>query len=180
MKTTSFAFDGLMVLEYQAGNKKSLSILVNRHHNRLCRHSFRYTQDVEASKDIVQDAWRIIIKKINTLREPNSFSYWATRIVTRKSLDYINQRKKDQGNLKVLAESQTIAAREDPTGNERIHGLLKGIKALPDNQQMVLRLFYTEGYSLREITEILDISIGTAKSRLYHAREKLKKILKDK
>ncbi|MGB5782052.1 MAG: sigma-70 family RNA polymerase sigma factor, partial [Eudoraea sp.] len=54
------------------------------------------------------------------------------------------------------------------------------IKGLPRDQQVVLRLFYLEEYSLREISEILNKSEGTVKSRLYHAREKLKIILKNR
>ena len=180
MKTTRFVFDGLMVLEYQSGNAKSLSVLVNRHHNRLCRHSYRYTKDVEASKDIVQDSWRVIIKKLNTLKDPNSFSSWTTKIVTRKSLDYLNKLKTNQKHLKNYAENNPNRPEKENDGTKRTDQLLNAIKELPENQQMVLQLFYTEEYSLKEIAEILDISVGTTKSRLYHAREKLKKILKNK
>jgi RNA polymerase sigma-70 factor (ECF subfamily) len=54
------------------------------------------------------------------------------------------------------------------------------IKDLPQDQQVVLRLFYLEEYSLKEISEIVNKSAGTVKSRLYHAREKLKTILKNR
>ncbi|MEE9364686.1 MAG: sigma-70 family RNA polymerase sigma factor [Cellulophaga sp.] len=56
--------------------------------------------------------------------------------------------------------------------------LLDTIKELPDQQQLVLRLFYLNEYSLKEISEVLAISVGTVKSRLFHAREKLKSIFK--
>ncbi len=52
------------------------------------------------------------------------------------------------------------------------------IRVLPKDQQVVLRLFYTEEYSLKEISEILEISVGAVKSRLFHARERLKISLK--
>lgn len=52
------------------------------------------------------------------------------------------------------------------------------IRVLPKDQQVVLRLFYTEQYSLKEISEILEISVGAVKSRLFHARERLKISLK--
>ena len=54
------------------------------------------------------------------------------------------------------------------------------VKLLPEHHQMVINLFYVEDYSLKQISEILSISVGTAKSRLFHAREKLKTIIKDK
>lgn len=178
MKTTEYAFDGLMVLEYQSGNEKSLSILVKRHHNRLCRHAYRYTMDVDASKDIVQDAWGVIIKKLGTLKEPNTFNSWATKIVTRKSLDYLNKAKRVQKRTEEYVR-ESVVVYEGGDNKMEVTKLLKAIKELPKNQQMVLQLFYTEEYSLKEIADILEISVGTAKSRLFHAREKLKKLLKN-
>lgn len=179
MKTTEKVFDGLVVLEYQSGNKKSLSILVKRHHIRLCKHSYRYTYDFEVSKDIVQDSWKTIISKLYTLKDPNSFSSWATKIVTRKSLDHLNKLKRSKKNIEgIYNNSITNDVANDKEAE--IRKLLLAIKELPENQQMVLKLFYLEEYSLKEISGILDISVGTTKSRLFHAREKLKGILKKK
>jgi len=56
--------------------------------------------------------------------------------------------------------------------------LLKAIETLSKDKQNVLRLFYVEDYSLKEISVILNISLGTVKSRLFQAREKLKTIIK--
>nr|WP_299066719.1 RNA polymerase sigma factor [uncultured Allomuricauda sp.] len=179
MKTTEYAFDGLLVLEYQSGNRKSLSLLVKRHHVRLCKHSYRFTYDAEVSKDIVQDSWKIIISKLYTLKDPNSFSSWATRIVTRKSLDYLGKLKRNSKHIEGIHKNATMNEAENDRESE-IKKLHLAIKELPENQQMVLRLFYLEEYSLKEIESILEISVGTAKSRLFHAREKLKTILKDR
>lgn len=175
-------FDGLLVLQYRSGNKKALSLLVNRYHLRLCKHSYWYTHDIDASKDIVQDCWSIIIHKLGNLKDPDSFGSWATRIVTRKSLDYLNNSKKTQENLEAYSRiSNNDGNREHMENKESdISRLVISIRLLPSDQQRVLRLFYTEDYSLREIGHVLDISVGTVKSRLFHAREKLKTILKNK
>lgn len=177
MNDPSKIFDGLLVLQYRSGTKKALSLLVNKYHNRLCRHSYWYTHDLDASKDIVQDCWSTIIKKLDSLKDPNLFGSWAFRIVTRKSLDFASNRKKELGKLKEYGITKLVPDIEDDNKLE-VQKLLKGIQALPKEQQMVLRLFYMEGYSLKEMSEILAISMGTVKSRLFHAREKLKVILK--
>ncbi|SHG95151.1 RNA polymerase sigma factor [Flagellimonas flava] len=176
MKRTGYVFDGLMVLEYQSGNKKSLALLVKRHHKRLCHHAYRYTLDVDASQDIVQDSWGVIIKKLGTLRDPDSFSSWATRIVTRRALDYLNKAKRDKKHLETYEREFNFQDTLEGK-NLRLQRLLEAIKELPENQQTVLRLFYTQEYSLKEIANIMEISVGTTKSRLFHAREKLKKII---
>ncbi|MFK5974002.1 MAG: RNA polymerase sigma factor [Flavobacteriaceae bacterium] len=175
--TAKKVFDALLVLQYQAGDKKALALLVNRHHHSLCRHSYWYTHNLDISKDIVQDCWGIIIHKLSGLKDPNAFGSWAMRIVTRKTLDSLHKNTSHREKLKTYR----IEYGEDDGGEERkskIQKLQGAIPMLPNNQQLVLRLFYTEEYSLNEISGILEISVGTVKSRLFHAREKLKTILK--
>ncbi|MFK7814552.1 MAG: RNA polymerase sigma factor [Maribacter sp.] len=177
MTNPSKIFDGLLVLRYRSGEKKAFGILVSKYHKKLCKHSYWYTHDIEASKDIVQDCWSVIIKKLDSLKDPNLFGSWAFRIVTRKSLDFVNKRKRDLSKRQEYGMTNTFLFIEKENKPE-IQKLMKGIQDLSKEQQVVLRLFYTENYSLKEMSEILSISIGTVKSRLFHAREKLKIILK--
>lgn len=175
--TVQKVFDALLVLQCRSGNDKAFNFLVKRHHSRLCKHAYWYTHDIEASKDIVQDSWSVIIKKLGQLKDPNTFSSWAMRIVTRKSLDYLNRTKSNREKLITFHPEIDAAGIEDERAAQ-IKELQKAMLKLSDNQKITLRLFYTEEYSLREISTILDISEGTVKSRLFHAREKLKSILK--
>ena len=170
-------FDALLVLQYRSGNKKALGLLVKRHHHQMCRHSYSFTRDIDSSKDIVQDCWSIIINKIDFLKDPNVFGSWAMRIVTRKSLDFVNKRTRER------QEKNTLPIEDENSSEEKrtiFIELQKAIAGLPQDQQTVLRLFYTQEYSLKEIASILDVSVGTVKSRLFHAREKLKTVLKVK
>lgn len=175
--TVQKVFDALLVLQYRSGNEKALGLLVKRHHQKLCRHAYWYTHDIEVSKDIVQDCWGIIIAKIPMLKDPNTFGSWAMRIVTRKSLDFLNRTKSNREKLKGFRPDTGITDGDDErTAN--IEALQQAILKVSDSQRIVLRLFYTENYSLKEISTILEISEGTVKSRLFHVREKLKSILK--
>lgn len=174
--TPNKIFDALLVLQYQSGDKKALGMLVKRHHNRFCSHANWYLSDLDASKDVVQDCWGIIMNKLSNLRDPNSFSSWAMRIVTRKSIDNLRQNKTKREKLRQYQYTNLEVTYNEE--NTEIIKLRQAIKSLPNDQQIVLRLFYTQEYSLIEIAHILDISVGTVKSRLFHAREKLKTILK--
>ena len=60
------AFDGLLVLQSQNGDKKAFSILVKRWHLKFCKQAFWYVKDTDIAKDIAQDCWTIIVKRINT------------------------------------------------------------------------------------------------------------------
>jgi RNA polymerase sigma-70 factor (ECF subfamily) len=77
-----------------------------------------------------------------------------------------------------MCEQEIITFDENNDNLKLKTNLLVAIKKLPEHQQVVIKLFYVEDYSLKQISDILKISIGTAKSRLFHAREKLKETLK--
>ncbi len=177
---TKKVFDSLLVIQCQSGDKKSFTLLVKRWHIRLCKHAYRYTHDVEASKDIVQDSWQIIMKRIHSIKNPNSFGSWALTIVTRKSLDWLRKNKVESAQLTEYLDMNKESMVDDTVNtNETVIIILKkAIYQLPANHQIVLTLFYTEEYSIQEIANILHISVGTVKSRLFTAREKLKQILK--
>ncbi len=175
--TTEKVLDGLLVLQYKSGDKKALEVLVKKYHTKFCNHSYWYTKDIDAAKDVAQESWKSILRNIESLKDCNSFGSWAMRIVTRKSIDYVKKRQKElYRNNEYYSENRNGI--EANTKNEYLEKLKLGIEKLPENQQVVLRLFYTQEYSLQDISSILEISEGTVKSRLFHAREKLKKIIK--
>lgn len=171
-------FEGLLVLQYRSGNKKAFSLLVKRYNTKMCNHAYWFTYDKDIAKDIVQDSWGIILKKLPYLKKPNSFGSWAIQIVTRKSIDHLNKTSRVREKLKDYYEPIVDNDLDNKESDLiKVYGAIKG---LPQDQQIVLRLFYLEEYSLKEISEILNKSAGTVKSRLYHAREKLKTILKNR
>ncbi len=178
MQKLTGIFDGLLVLQYRGGDQKAMALLVKKHHSGLCRHAYWYTRDSEASRDIVQDSWRTIITKIGSLKDPNKFGSWAMTIVTRKSLDYLEKLKRQREQLKVTDRIEAVQDQEEnENGDERLRKLKLAMKQLSRDQQAVLRLFYLRGFTLIEIGNILGLSVGTVKSRLFHAREQLKKHL---
>lgn len=172
-------FEGLLVLQYRSGNKKAFSLLVSRYNSKMYNHAYWFTYDKDIAKDIVQDSWGVIIKKLPFLKNPDSFGSWAMQIVTRKSIDYLNKNNRNREKLREYY-NQPKAANESDNKETDLLKVYGAINRLPQDQQIVLRLFYLEEYSLREISEIIEKSEGTVKSRLYHAREKLKTILKNR
>lgn len=170
--------DSQLVLDYQSGNNKALALLVKRWHKLFCKKAYWMVKDADAAKDIAQDSWKTIIVKIDKLQDPKSFAPWALRIVYTKSLDYINAKGRNRKHLEQYKFQQDTVVDVGDSNESIKKELLKAINNLVEQQQVVIKLFYVEDYSLKEISEMLNISVGTAKSRLFHAREKLKKILK--
>ncbi len=170
--------DGVLVTRFQSGDNKAMALLVKRWHKTFCEKAYWLVKDVDVAKDIAQDSWSIVVLKINNLKNPESFGSWALRIVYTKSLDWLKVNKRKQYNLADYKYKQEIDNLES-FDNEAIKTkLIITIRTLSKQQQQVIQLFYVEDYSLKDIAKTLNISVGTAKSRLFHAREKLKQILK--
>jgi len=171
-------FDSLLVLQCQSGNKKAAAILVKRWHEKLCKQAYWYVQNNEVAKDIAQESWSTILLKITTLKDANSFG----TIVTRKAVDWLRKNKKELENLQTYHHElrQELMINNVQENTHEIKLLHESIKTLPSDQQMMLQLYYKEGYSVRQISKIASVSEGTVKSRLFTARQKLKLILKSK
>lgn len=173
--------DQNLVLEYQSGNKKALAILVKRWHKLFCEKSFWIVKDADVAKDVAQESWNTIINKLSELKDSSAFGSWALRIVYNKSIDAVNANNKRIKKVEDYKHSQVELVDNEENSSELIKSkLLETIKSLSIQQQQVIQLFYVQNYSLKQISKLLNISVGTVKSRLFHAREKLKQILKDR
>lgn len=170
--------DGSLIRQYKAGNTAMLPILVKRYHKIFCQKAYWVIKDKELAKDIAQECWITIIKKLDTLEKVDSFKSWAARIVYTKAIDAVKLKNKEtkHSTSSEVMESSTQPAEEE--GHLIQKALLTAIQKLPKEKQDIIRLFYAEEYSLSEISTFLDIPIGTVKSRLFKAREKLKSLLK--
>jgi RNA polymerase sigma-70 factor (ECF subfamily) len=93
-------------------------------------------------------------------------------------MDWMRSNQRNRNKLESYYKSYDATEEENMDNEALKRDMLIAIKSLPTEQQMVLKLFYVEDYALKEISELLKISVGTTKSRLFHAREKLKQQLK--
>jgi len=180
MEKINKIYDGLLLLQYKGGDAKAMETLIKRYHGQLCRHAFWYTRDMDLAKDVVQDSWHKALGSINKLKDPNRFSSWMTTIVTRRALDILDELRKERVQKDRIRQTLEAQNHEsiDKNSPEMLERLKSGIKHLSKDHQVVLRLFYLQQFNMKEISEILEISSGTAKSRLFYAREKLKTYLK--
>lgn len=171
--------DRSLILAYRNGDVSMLAILVKRYHKSFCERAYWITKNEELAKDIAQESWVIIIEKLHTLKDANSFKTWACRIVYTKAIDGLKLRNKYDRNLETTELADAPSRIVEDHNNIKETMLLKAIQKLPLEKQEVIRLFYAESYSIKEISLLLNIPIGTVKTRLFKAREKLKSIIKN-
>ena len=166
------AYDELLVTLAIAGDRRAAERLARRWHPRLLRTARRLV-GAELAPGAVQDWWVSILRGIGGLRDPARFAPWAFGILRRRCADAIRRhtadRSRDGGEPD---QAQATAALPDEA-----LAIARAMADLPPDQRLAAQLFFVEGLTLAEIAEVQQVPEGTAKSRLFHARRRLKAAL---
>ena len=169
-------YDGVLVLQCQEGRADAFEELLGRWQERLWRHAWRLVGREDAAWDVLQDSLVAISAGLGRLDDVAAFGGWAYRIVTNKSRDWIRKESRRSDAYDSYAAHRQRDEEVRPTG-ERFASLKEAVASLPGKDRAVLSLKYEEGFDIEEIASILDVPSGTVKSRLYHARERLKRVV---
>jgi RNA polymerase sigma-70 factor (ECF subfamily) len=167
-------FDEWLVVEAQAGDRQAAERLYRRWNPRLARAARRYGAGEEAALDLAQECWLAIFKGLSRVRDPARFRSYAFAVLHRRGADYLRGVMKDREALASQPGAQLT--RPDAPPGETL-AIRQAFASLPPDQRLAAHLFFIEGLTLREIAEVQSIPEGTAKSRLFHARRKLKQAL---
>ena len=152
------------------GEREAISILVNRHRTRLTNLAFQITRDRESAEDCAQEILLRALDKLPTFRGESEFSSWLYRLTLNFCLE---KRRLDQRRAEILAahleqEPAQIASHERQLETRQL--IERALDALSEPQRVALLLREWQGFSYQEIAEILQLPIGTVRSRLSHAR----------
>jgi RNA polymerase sigma factor (sigma-70 family) len=180
-----------LVIEAQSGRPAALQALAHRWHPRLVGHAYRRTGQPEAAAEVVQEAWIAIIRGLRGLEDPAYFRVWAYRIVDRKAVDWIRQRRRGREMVNRLADDPSLHGpgcdpgvdarrHESESREEPIEQLRSALRRLPDESRILLTMFYVDDLSVIEIAEALALPEGTVKSRLFYARKRLRESFEDR
>ncbi len=181
MRNPADIYDEWLVLKCQSGDKEALSSLIEKWHHKVLSQAYFQIKDNEGAQDVVQEVWSAVINSIHKLKEPAKFKSWLYRIVYVKSIDWIREKQKVKKHLdkRWEVENELNAESKDET-EANLQLILRALKDMNDQERLVIRLFYLESHSLKSIAEILDMPIGSVKSKMFYARERLKKLIKSK
>ena len=167
--------DELLVMDWQDGRREAMEAMVHRWQRRLIQHAHRLTQDEDGALEAVQEAWMAMVRGIGRLDDPARFRYWAYRIVTNKSCDWIRRRQRDRID-RLASEAAVPDTRADHVrrvdSDDTVEALLD---SLSTEHRTAVSLRFVEEFSIREIAQTLRIPEGTVKSRLHAALSHLKR-----
>ncbi|MCL1795638.1 MAG: sigma-70 family RNA polymerase sigma factor [Clostridia bacterium] len=174
-----------MLRRAQAGDAHAFDELMAGHEKRIYALCLRLSGNGEDALDCAQEAMLRIWRSISSFRNEASFATWAYRIATNVCIDSARKKKlRPTDSLNTMVEEgkpEPISSGNDPEAramdSARNRALADGIATLPLDLRTALILRDVHGFSYEEVTEILRLPLGTVKSRINRAREKLRAIL---
>jgi RNA polymerase sigma-70 factor, ECF subfamily len=191
VKQQSAAEDRGLIRRVQRGDASAFNDLIVKYEKVVFNFAFRLTQNYDDAHDVAQDAFIRAYNAMNTFRGDSAFSTWIFRITTNVFLD--ERKRKKAHPMQSLDEYASQEEQregmqvEDPgptpedivTAKERQRILVAAIQSLPEYQRTMIVLYHLEQKSYEEIAEIMNLPLGTVKSRLNRARLGLKEKLQD-
>jgi RNA polymerase sigma-70 factor (ECF subfamily) len=145
--------------------------LLDRYGNAILRTAYSYLHNMSDAEDIVQDTLIQYIRKAPAFENANHEKAWLLTVaanLSKNKIDYNNVRKADELSEELVAEKK-----------EDLAFVWDAVKQLPEKYREVIHLFYQEGYSTKDIAEILKRNESTVRSDLNRGRQQLKNILKE-
>jgi len=167
----------------KVGKRKAQHELYNRYSGSMFGVALRYSRNKSEAEDVLQEAFIRIFKYIKNFegRNEGSLSAWIKTIVINTTLSYNRNNKKHHYTEDVdevqVGENPVFDISSDDDTDDRKQKVMKAMQQLPDGYRTVFNLYSLEGYTHKEIAEILDISENTSKSQLSKARKYLRALL---
>ena len=185
--------DELILRRAQKGDASAFEQLVTPYEQmiwRVCWHYLHHREDaMDCAQEVMLKAWR----SIGQYRQDCGFSSWLYRIAKNAALDFLRREKKrrtvsldaeNEDGEKTVADIPDTSGKNDPEKallhTERKTILYEALDELSDEHKEILLLRDINGYSYEEVGERLGLEAGTVKSRLFRAREALRKKLEEK
>ena len=160
----------LLVIEAQQGDKRAFEALFNLYNKPLLRFAYRLCNDQMLAADAVQEAWLTLSKTLPRLDDPRGFRAWAYKTVRWRVTDGARSRKL---KLVSLDDAADVAVPEDEP--DATPGQLSAhLERLSGADRQLLALFYLDELKLTEVAGVLDVPVGTVKSRLNRAKARLR------
>lgn len=161
----------------QLGNRKAQELLYKFFAAKMLGVCMRYATDKMEAEDMLQNGFIKVFGKISDFKGEGSFEGWVRRIMVHTSIEFYRKHHKmlQLVEMDLAGEGQlvhTVAA-----NSLEAKDLLAMIQTLPPGYRLVFNLYALEGYSHREIGEMLNISEGASKSQLSRARTILKEMV---
>ncbi|MBS0578308.1 MAG: sigma-70 family RNA polymerase sigma factor [Proteobacteria bacterium] len=170
------AHETQLIARIAEGDRRAFEELYTLYHRRMARFLTRLTRRYELAEEVINDTFWVVWRKAGDFRGDSQPSTWILGIAYRKARSaFRSAARLAERDLETATEALTSEA---PANSEELRDWLgQALQQLPVEQRMAVELCYELGYSCEEIGTIMDCPPNTVKTRLFHARAKLQKLL---
>lgn len=165
-----------LVKKAQKGDSKAFLKIFQQYEEDIFRMAFIYVKNQEDALDVVQEVAYLSFKKIHTLKNPEYFKTWLMKITINCAVNIVKKNRKVMIQLIPKLEDLVGSCDEDISLSLSLQDL---IDMLNEDEKSVVLLRFYKNFTFKEISEVLEIPLGTAKSVLYRALDKLRKEFKE-
>jgi RNA polymerase sigma-70 factor (ECF subfamily) len=160
-------------------DEKSFQQVISIIQPKLLSFAQNILKDKSNAQDALQDSLIAIVKGVRRLKNHRKFHAWIYQVTRNKCFDIIrkNHKFKNECDLDSISEPINYENMVEEKNQDNQIDMMSMINQLPHKQKTVIQLFYYDGFSILEISKILDKPAGTIKSQLFDAREKLKHLI---
>ena len=173
--------DKQLILELQDGDLAALGNLYDRHRNLVYRTALAITGDPEEASDLLQDVFLRLYRFADRIDSNRPIEPWLYRMTTNMAYTFVKRQNRWLQVVKKLADRLSREKKESPLQQiefkEEWQVVQQALNSLTVEKRVVVALYYINDLSIQEISNTLDLPIGTVKSRLHYGRQELKKYL---
>ncbi|MBN1201725.1 MAG: RNA polymerase sigma factor [Anaerolineae bacterium] len=170
--------DGELISRLQQAELEALGLLFERYRTRVYRTALAIVRDPAVAEDILQDCFLKVYANAHRIDTSRPLVPWLYRVTVNLSYTWLSRGQARRTSLDNVIDRLTSPMRQAPDRVaeqvEMRHSVRQAIGALSIDQRVTVVLYYLNGLSIQDIAEILDLPVGTVKSRLYYARENLR------
>ncbi len=168
-----------LVIRLQDGHLDALGELYDRYHHIVFRTALAITGDEAAAADLLQDVFLRVHRFSMRIDPERPLEPWLYRVTTNLTYTWVKRRKRWLLRpIEDMAEWLTGSKRNSPAyqveKNEEWRNIYQAVEMLPIRHRVVIVLHYFNDLSLQEISDVLEVPVGTVKSRLHYGRRALK------
>jgi RNA polymerase sigma-70 factor (ECF subfamily) len=175
-KILSLDDDFSLIKQFIDGDESVFSELLKRHKEKVRNIIYITLSNTDGVDDIAQEVFITVYRHLKSFRFESQFTTWLYRITINKCKDHL--RKKNIRSIFLPLKDDEPVFESINEDADIKHIVRNAIATLPDKLRIPLVLKDLEGFSYQEIADTMECEIGTVKSRIFRAREALKKILK--
>ena len=181
--------DEILIKKFQEGDVGAYNQLVNRFKDRLLNFIYRFVNDLDLAEDLVQDTLLKLYTHKDSYREIAKFSTWLYTIAANLARTELRKKKRrktfsvtelSRDDREFIIASSDVDPSEDLSSQNFEKSVQRALAELPDDFKTIIILRDIQELSYDEISKIVEVPLGTVKSRINRGRVKLQQLLKKK